>query len=383
MNNTFCSAAWTDINIDFAERTIRHCCKSVPDPFPERLTVDFFNNSARIKKTRNDLLNGIQAPDCIQCWEDYKLSGTAYRDIKNTWKTSSIAHFIDSIEIFLDNLCDMSCIYCDELGSSKIASEKKINNKKNLKIDEDLKVFVSFLETVAKKQRYINLSFLGGEVTYSKKFFYFVEQLLKNKTLANSNLTFSMLTNGNSSDVAILKTVALLNKMPDNWSVCVSISNESTNELTELVRHGLSWNRFLRNFEIYLKHEKVRYVKLAPALTIFTVKDFPNLVMTLSEIIINSGVTKRFDILGTWVVNPEILDTVYSKLEYKELIQSLIGYVKSSNVIHNKHEFEHFLNKLKNRIGSSELDHEKLDDFISELVMQKSNESLWNLKNYL
>jgi hypothetical protein len=74
----------------------------------------------------------------------------------------------------------MSCIYCDEVASSKIASEKKVNNSKNPKLDEDLKVFVEFLETVAKKQKDINLSFLGGEVTYSKKFFYFVEQLLEN-----------------------------------------------------------------------------------------------------------------------------------------------------------------------------------------------------------
>jgi hypothetical protein len=105
MNKTLCSSAWTDINLDFANRTIRHCCKSLEVPFPETLTVDFFNNSERINQTRKDLLNGIQTPDCIRCWDDYKSTSTAYRDFKNEWGLySKVNNKIEFIEIFLDNL---------------------------------------------------------------------------------------------------------------------------------------------------------------------------------------------------------------------------------------------------------------------------------------
>jgi hypothetical protein len=383
MNKTLCSSAWTDINLDFANRTIRHCCKSLEVPFPETLTVDFFNNSERINQTRKDLLNGIQTPDCIRCWDDYKSTRTAYRDFKNEWGLySKVNNKIEFIEIFLDNLCDMSCIYCDEVASSKIASERKINNPKNPKLDEDLKVFVEFLERVAKKQTDINLSFLGGEVTYSKKFFYFVEQLLENDILLKSNVKFSILTNCNSSDVVMLKIIALFNKMPAHWYVSVSISNESGGSATELVRYGLSWERFIRNFKIYYQHSKVGALLIAPTLSIFTVKTFPDFIKTITGIVMELGNNKLFTITGNWILFPEILNPVYAKAEYKSSINDLKNFVISSGVIRNAN-FVTFLEKLEHRIGSLELDHNRLDEFLEELVEQKSDNNIWKLKDLL
>jgi hypothetical protein len=383
MNNTLCSSAWTDINLDFASRSIRHCCKSLEVPFPETLTVDFFNNSKRINQTRTDLLNGIESPDCVRCWDDYKLTGNAYRDFKNEWNSNSqVNNKIEFIEIFLDNLCDMSCIYCDEIASSKIASEKKVNNPKNANFDEDLKVFVEFLETVAKQQDDINLSFLGGEVTYSKKFFYFVEQLLENDILLKSNVNFSILTNCNSSDAAMLKTITLFNKMPEHWHVHVSISNESTGDVAELVRYGLSWDRFLRNFKMYYQHRKVRSLLIAPTLSIFTVKTFPDFIKTITDIIIELGNTKPFKVTGNWILEPEILNPVYAKAEYKASVNDLKNFVIGSDVISNAN-FITFLEKLEHRIGSIELDYNRLDEFLEDLVEQKSDNNIWKLKDLL
>jgi len=382
MNNTLCSAAWTDINLDFANRTIRHCCRSLDAPFPETLTVDFFNNSNRILQTRNELLKGIQTKDCSSCWGDYKLTGNAYRDFKNEWCSHlDVKHTIDFIEIFLDNLCDMSCVYCDEVASSKIASEKKVSNPKNLKIDQDLKVFVDFLETIAATQDEINLSFLGGEVTYSKKFFYFVEELLKNETLIKTTVQFSILTNCNSSDAAIIKMISLFNKMPSNWYVNVSISNESVGDAAELVRYGLSWERFIKNFKIYYQHNKVSSILIAPTLSVFTVKTFPAFVKTMIDLVIALGNNKRFKIFGNWVSVPEILNPVYSNAVYKKDISDLKTYVVETNVV-NK-DFVNFLDKLEDRIGTLDIDMEQLDQYINDLVLQKSDDNLWKLKDLL
>lgn len=382
MNNTLCSAAWTDINLDFANRTIRHCCRSSDAPFPETLTVDFFNNSNRIIQTRNELLKGIKTKDCSSCWDDYKLTGNAYRDFKNEWHSyNDVDQKIEFIEIFLDNLCDMSCVYCDEVASSKIASEKKVSNPKNLKIDEDLKVFVDFLETIAATQDEINLSFLGGEVTYSKKFFYFVEELLKNETLLNTTVQFSILTNCNSSDAAIIKMISLFNKMPSNWYINVSISNESVGVATELVRYGLSWERFVKNFKIYYQHKKVSSILIAPTLSIFTVKNFPEFVKTMINLVIVLGNNKRFKIFGNWVSVPEILNPVYSDASYKKDINDLKSYVIETNVV-NK-DFINFLDKLEERIGTLEIDMDRLDQYINDLVLQKSDDNLWKLKDLL
>ena len=45
VERTLCSKAWTDLNIDFAKRQLRHCCKTIFEPFPDKLNFDFFNNN--------------------------------------------------------------------------------------------------------------------------------------------------------------------------------------------------------------------------------------------------------------------------------------------------------------------------------------------------
>ena len=41
MNNTLCSRSWTDVNIDFFNGSVRHCCKSQEEKLPKNLTIDF------------------------------------------------------------------------------------------------------------------------------------------------------------------------------------------------------------------------------------------------------------------------------------------------------------------------------------------------------
>jgi MoaA/NifB/PqqE/SkfB family radical SAM enzyme len=384
VNNTLCSAAWTDINLDFANRVIRHCTKSAGEPFPETLTIDFFNNSDRINQTRNDLLNGIQALDCRLCWNDYKLTGNAYRDFKNKWASKNdVNSQINFIEISLDNLCDLSCIYCNEFSSSKIASEKKVKNTKNPQIVQDLQVFVLFLEDLARKQEKISLGFLGGEVTYSKNFFYFVNELLKNDVLVKSNLSFSILTNCNSNETAMKKIISLFDQMPNNWQINVSISNESIKEHSELIRYGLSWDRFVKNFITYYQHKKIKALSVTPTLTVFTVRTFPDFITTMIDLVLDLGNSKPFKVFGNWVQHPAILNPVYSNANHKELIANLKNYVKTTNVIKNNEDFIKFLDKLEDRIGSLQLDEEKLDDFLVRLAEQKSDNTILELKKLL
>jgi hypothetical protein len=180
----------------------------------------------------------------------------------------------------------------------------------------------------------------------------------------------------------MLKILALFNKMPAHWYVSVSISNESGGSATELVRYGLSWERFIRNFKIYYQHSKVGALLIAPTLSIFTIKTFPDFIKTMIEIVIELGNSKSFKIIGNWILFPEILNPVYAKAEYKSSINDLKNFVISSGVIRNAN-FVTFLEKLEHRIGSLELDHNRLDEFLEELVEQKSDNNIWKLKDLL
>lgn len=384
MNNTLCSAAWTDININFGERNIRHCCKSVEIPFPEILTVDFFNESLRIKKTRSDLVAGIETEDCISCWNDYKKTGTAYRDFKNEWKSKKdISNVVKNIEIILDNLCDMACVYCDEFGSSRIAAEKKLLNKINVAKKNDLDVFVKFLIELSKTQNELNLNFSGGEVTYSKQFFYFVEQLITNHNFKEIPTSFSFLTNGNTLEKNMQKMDLLMRQIPENCYVTVGMSCETIGKSAELIRYGLSWERFLHNFKIYYNHPKVHMLLLSPTLNIFSVKEFPLFVKTIIDIANECNSDKKINIIGNWVTTPDILNPCYSDENNKIEIQELMNFVDSCNILNNKNGFINFLKKLEKKIGSVELDIKKLDEWLFNLSKQKKDNSVLDLKKLL
>ncbi len=384
MNNTLCSAAWTDININFGERNIRHCCKSVEIPFPKTLSVDFFNDSLRIKKTRSDLVSGIQTEDCISCWNDYKKTGTAYRDFKNKWKsTKDINTVVNNIEIILDNLCDMSCVYCDEFGSSRIATEKNLNNRLFVAKNRDLDVFVEFLKSLANKQTQLNISFSGGEVTYSKQFFYFVEKLIADNKLKEIPISFSFLTNGNTLEKNMQKIDLLLQHIPENWYIIVGMSCETIGKSAELIRYGLSWDRFLHNFKVYYNHSKVNTMVLSPTLNIFSVREFPLFVKTIDDIANEFNNNKKINIIGNWVTHPHILNPCYSSAKYKTEISNLKNFIIDSHVINNKDNLINFLEKLNQKIGSIELDNEELDNWLLNLAKQKKDNRVLDLKKLL
>lgn len=383
ISNTLCSAAWTDINIDFGNRKIRHCCKSKEFSFPENLTVEFFNNSAEINTTRKNLANGIEDSFCTYCWNDYKKTGTAYRDFKNEWASNlDISNKIKTIEIMLDNLCDMSCIYCDEWASSKIASEKKLKKRFNVARNEDLDVFIKFIEELSLKQNYVNLSFSGGEVTYSKSFYYFVENLIKNKNLHDKEIRFAFLTNGNTTEANMSKILELLNSIPPNWYVHVSMSMEIFGKDAELVRYGLNWERFIKNFETYYQHPKVGSMLFAPTLNIFTVKKFPEFVMNMSKYLTKFEDKKQISIFGNWVNEPDILSPAYSNPKYKDEIENLISYLEIDTTF-NTPEFIKFLKTLKEKVGSKPMSKEMTDRFLTLLSNQKDDISIHHLRDYL
>ena len=89
---------------------------------PQQLSADFFNASPGILDRRRALLAGEEHPACEHCWKSYRNTGTAYRDNHNTVK---ILH-LNFIEVKLDNLCDMTCQYCDAHSSHSIGKKQGI-----------------------------------------------------------------------------------------------------------------------------------------------------------------------------------------------------------------------------------------------------------------
>ena len=71
-SKAFCSASWTDINIDLSRKQIQHCCKAEFEKYT-KLSHNFINNSAGILQRREESLKGINNEQCKSCWKNYAI----------------------------------------------------------------------------------------------------------------------------------------------------------------------------------------------------------------------------------------------------------------------------------------------------------------------
>ena len=386
VNNTLCSKAWTDLNIDFAKRKLRHCCKTIFEPFPDDLNFDFFNSSIKILERRKALLAGIEHPDCNHCWISYANTGTAYRDFENRWKSvDDRSTAITFIEIMLDNICDMSCIYCDADFSSKIASEKKLKRPLLNPLEKDLQVFIDWLIFILPKQkRHVTLSFLGGEITYSKNFFIFIEKLIAAKELHDVSITFSCLTNGNSKPENLQRMLNVFDTIPEKWAVNMCMSSEGTGKVGQLVRWGLNWETFKYNFEQYLQHPRIEFVCLSPTPCLFTIPSMLDYFKWAFSTVKKHN--KKLTIAGNWIVYPTEIDVARCGLDKKDYVEDTIQLC-----IDNKDLFAYdnaytdcitWLKTLKQRIGTMPLDEDMLNKFLEQKSFEK-NDTIHSLRNYI
>lgn len=386
LTKTLCSAAWYDINIDFGAKTLSHCCKSEREPFPEKVTEEFFNNSFHIQKLRQDLTNGIENSACNFCWNSYKETGTAYRDFKNKWiDDSNINNNVNNIEITLDNICDMACVYCDATSSSRIAQELGHKHVMNVPNEEHMQTFINWFESVALKQSFIPLSFLGGEISYSKNFYKFMELILQKESIHESRINFSVLTNGNATAKNQKKLLDLFDSLPKDWGISLGISNESTGDVAESVRYGLDWQRFQSNFIDYINHPRLVNVTLAPTPNIFTVKHMHDyFAWCIQEL---RKTNTKLAIFGNWVNWPNELDPSRLDTSYKEYVIQCLNLIETNkDLFLDTGQYNHtykWLEQLLARIGTQKQNNEELDNWISMIAKQKKDDKLLKLREYI
>ena len=300
---TQCSKSWTDVNIDFKNKLLRHCCKAAPYTFPDKLSIDFFDNSPQIQERRSHTANGIQHPDCNSCWRDLNSGNAAYKDWMNDWDDAEFAAknlskpHVNHIEIELDNTCDLSCIYCSATSSSKIAQEEGIVNVDNTR-KEDITVFMDWIEIQASNNTdEVNINFLGGEPTASKLFYEILDFIHEiSKKYPKFKVCIEICTNCNSKKHLMDKLMTYIDSSTIGWGI--GISNESYGNDAELIRYGLNWKRFSDNFIRYITHPNVRFVTLAPTVNALNLKTFAKYIEFVQTLLATHAPTKSFGWVG-------------------------------------------------------------------------------------
>jgi len=402
LSTTYCSKSWTDINIDFENRTINHCCKADKHSFPDVLTEKFISLNDAIVERRNQSMQNQAHSDCIGCWNNTLTGSSSYRDWANVWTDTEFAErkdvltgptsdvYTHYIEIRTDRICDMACIYCNAYSSSKIAQEEGVPYKDSTN-ENDYKVFKQWIKSfmhrtdIVEQNAKITFIFLGGEPTASERFYELIDFIEEQAAFTDKIIRLEICTNANSKRFLMDKLVDRMNTSKLVWAI--GISNEAFGESAELVRDGLVWDRFTDNFVKYVKHENVETIVLNPTLCVFSIKSFHEYISWAYEQIRTYAPTKEFLWYGNFVSLPYELDIAYLPESYKKYIDLAIDVATSETDLNqiNKQVFIDYLHTIKNRIGTSYSSEYKksAEEFLLKKQIVKKTDKLIKLMDNL
>lgn len=291
----------------------------------------------------SDEFDGVRvSPDgCASCIMHEEQGGVSHRMLWNEREQGDEV-LLESLEIYMGNLCNLACVTCNSYNSSKwIAEEQKVfgesfTNKQD-EIDIDLTYFL------AKNLKRIKLH--GGEVTIMPHHIKLLEQLIDFGV--SENITLVYVVNNTADPIQFKK---YWKKFKAVEFIC---SVDGIGDVSDYVRYHSNWK------EIDTNIQKA----------------------------IDIGVTVSFNCVVS-VLNvyhlPEILDWANSKILFRILEKPNL---LSINVLPKEHrakvieklqpykELAHVVNVLeKNNYG----DWEKFCDWISKLDLNRQN-SFWNI----
>ena len=294
--------AWSTVNLWTGTTSSCHRVESdlIPDNYDE-----FHNTSSKIEDRKN-MLSGIW-PDnaCYYCKKIEDAGGTSDRLFANSWEeeefnppelykdNKSVVLTPKFLEVYFNNVCNLSCIYCSASHSSIWETEDKLNapivefgDQANTQINKQLYLrrveqHWKWLEKNVKNLSHYNI--LGGEPFFQPEFEKNVDFFMDNP---NEHLHFAIYSN---LKVNPLKMRNILNKI----NLCIEkkaiksfriyCSLDCWGPEQEYTRTGLNLKNWEENFNIILhEYPKIR-LQIHSTIISMGLKTLPDLCKKITE----------------------------------------------------------------------------------------------------
>ncbi len=283
--------AWSTIRLYTGETSSCHRVNSsVVDV--DSNTFDFHNTPKQLSDRQLMLEGKWPAGGCEYCKNIEDAGGTSDRMLHLTipnqvpveldTNTNVVRVSPTIIEVYLDNVCNMSCLYCWDGFSSKIQQENiqfgdfsdrgvEIKNQAVTPLDH-VKLKNKFWEWLDSNCSTLErLNILGGEPFYQKDFAVCMEFL---NSRANPNLEFNVISNLNIKHDKFKKIILEIKKLVDTNKIKrfdLTASIDCFGKEQEYVRYGLDLELWKKNFE-FLVNEKWIVLNVNQTITGLTIK---------------------------------------------------------------------------------------------------------------
>jgi MoaA/NifB/PqqE/SkfB family radical SAM enzyme len=319
MKDIFCTAPWTSLFIE-TNGEVKACCASkIPYGNINTISLDKIINNPIHTSLKQSLMNQQPHTNCDYCYKMEELSSHSTRKWFNEFtpvEVKNIEQFeLQMIDVRWSNHCNLRCVYCRPMNSSKIAEFLGIKEKLSNRVwqNEILELVKDNILTI--KEVYM----LGGEPLLIKENSQLLDLLTDQHITVITNLSLD-----NSKNEIYKK---LLTKPNVNWE----ISLEQTGKKFEFVRNNASWDMVLRNIrELNILDKRYSF---AMQYCIYSAVDLYSIlkeVQPMGSVVINSLITP--ECMNVENHCADIKQLALAELDRVFADEELINYLKELNV---------------------------------------------------
>jgi sulfatase maturation enzyme AslB (radical SAM superfamily) len=266
-------------------------------------TFDTFHNTEKKQQERQKMLQGLWPEhSCSYCQKIESAGGFSDRMLHlNIPDQSPVELETDPhltvvtptiLEVYFNNTCNMSCLYCGPHLSSKINQENRqfgdfFSNGvelKSIKASPDheqmLEKFWQWMRNNSSKLKRFNV--LGGEPFYQIEF----DQLLDYfETSQHPDLELGIITNLMIDSNKLLHYLNRFKKLLSNRrlkTIDITCSIDCLGPEQEYVRYGIKIDHWMKNFEI-VTSQKWLTININQTISLLTIKTMPELLVKLKD----------------------------------------------------------------------------------------------------
>jgi organic radical activating enzyme len=262
-------------------------------------TFDTFHNTLEKIDARNLMLQGKwPSGGCEYCKNIEDAGGSSDRQFHLAVPDQTPNELFDNpsetivtptvLEVYFDNTCNMSCIYCWDGFSSKIHSEnlKFGRFEKNGIIIQNSETRTSDFDKLTAKlwdwlhrhhKKLKRFHVLGGEPFYQAQFLNCLEFF---ENHPSPDLEFNVVTNLMLSSERLQLQIDKIKQLVDNKKIKrfdLTVSIDCFGKEQEYVRYGLDLDQWRKNFE-YVVQQPWVYLNINQTITALTIKTMPDLI---------------------------------------------------------------------------------------------------------
>lgn len=379
---------------------IKICCRSQPISFIQKESLEEAWNNETMRRVRKQVLNNERPPECVACFnlEDQGVESLRQRHIKgqipesriNLYPTAldnltdkySMPFEFPTMEIKLNNLCNLKCRMCNPMDSTSWNDWDKIEEfyiaEKNFLADKIIQLnlkkkpfldsfvdsenwWVSFRKLIPYFRR---VEFAGGEPLMDPTHYKILDYLSE----YGQNIEIKYATNG--TVLGINQNRDIFNYWPKFKSVAVNISVDGVGPVYEHIRSNGNWNQLVENIKIIQSFTNVSRVVGAVAVqggNVLTLDDMVETFLNDLGIIFYSNMVNYPIVLCPQVLPNELKKEAINKLENckkqigsyrlvkeypllydftQQQIQGIINFLQAKDQSHLWPKFLEFNNRL-------------------------------------